>query len=895
MSQSLGLSLEKELVLVRRAQGGDERAFVELVKSYQNLVVSVCLSILGERTMSEDAAQETFVRAWKGVRQLKEERKFRPWLMAIARRSALRMLPRRKGLNQEELREEKDAGLSPDEVVAKSDDLELVMASLSSLPEKYRLPMILFYREGESVAAVAKLLDLRPDAVKQRLKRGRDLLREKVESRMARALRMSAPGTAFTAGVATVVSQLGGAGTAAAAGATGAAGEVFVTSGAGVGSSSVVTGTTMMTSKFSTITAVAVMLVAVPVGYGMKEVVARSGSKTAPRVATSNEADSLLEEIRSRSLPPSQVVDEWKRLVEVHGKTAPGMAAIFDEVKKREEGFVKKALLTTLVAEWVRVDAPGGFETMKKQGSWSNRYFFLEEWVKADPTAAMERAVAWAEEDLDGRFPGDVGLMLAERSPELFIDSLGVLPFDQIGTRGSAHEGLDLVASRRPLELRDAALLFEGDRRRILMNAALKGWAEVNPKAALNWLKSNPEEDKIVQSEQFFAVAEGWTQEQPQEFLAELKEMTQNPPGNWSSEALYARLATLALASIAEEDLAGAFRWWGENRKELAEDSVDHRMRSRVHLELTRNPEEMVRLFEENGLWEEARKMIGMGGNEGDITAKWQEVATAIKGIEPNRGRDQLVAAVALALQQRSPEDAVAFVEKADGERTDSAARFLLVSEFVGRDPAISEIENLITQYPKWATDFQEKAVRTLPYPSERKGKSFDFTAWLPMVEGALSNKQPDEFNDFQPLMLKVGTPYLAGDPEAAVDWMFGVMDGKMDDDIRDNFIGQAMGEWLALNSEEALGWIEQKGLQSFSSGVRDGLASQAANSEETLPLFWEVFAMAEFDRSQPYLIKRVIEDFGAEEARRGLQGIELTPAEQTRIEVLLKRNEKGQ
>lgn len=895
MSQSLGLSLEKELVLVRRAQGGDERAFVELVKSYQNLVVSVCLSILGERTMSEDAAQETFVRAWKGVRQLKEERKFRPWLMAIARRSALRMLPRRKGLNQEELREEKDAGLSPDEVVAKSDDLELVMASLSSLPEKYRLPMILFYREGESVAAVAKLLDLRPDAVKQRLKRGRDLLREKVESRMARALRMSAPGTAFTAGVAMVVSQLGGAGTAAAAGATGAAGEVFVTSGAGVGSSSVVTGTTMMTSKFSTITAVAVMLVAVPVGYGMKEVVARSGSKTAPRVATSNEADSLLEEIRSRPLPPSQVVDEWKRLVEVHGKTAPGMAAIFDEVKKREEGFVKKALLTTLVAEWVRVDAPGGLETMKKQGSWSNCYFFLEEWVKADPTAAMERAVAWMEEDLDGHFPGDVGLMLAERSPELFIDSLGVLPFDQIGVRSSAHEGLDLVASRRPLELRDAALLFEGDRRRILMNAALKGWAEVNPKAALNWLKSNPEEDKIVQSEQFFAVAEGWTQEQPQEFLAELKEMTQNPPGTWSSEALYARLATLALASIAEEDLAGAFRWWGENRKELTESYVDHRMRIRFQLELTRNPKEMIRLVDENGLWEEAGKMMRARGNVSDITAKWQEIAIAAQEVGFSWGRDQLVAEVAWALQQRSLEDAVAFVEKADGERTDSEARGRLVNSFVGREPTINEVENLIAKYPKWAIELQEKAVATLPYPNDRKGRPFDYSAWLPIAGEFLERKQPDEFNDFQPVILKVGMPYLADDPEAAVDWMFGVMDGKMDDGIRDDFIGQAMGEWLRSNPAQARGWIEQKGLQSFSPGVRDGLASLAANSEETLPLFWEVFALAKFDRSQPYLIERVIEDFGADEVRRGLQGIELTPREQARMEALLKRNEKGQ
>ena len=105
MSQSLNLSPEKEVVLVRKARGGDERAFVELVRGYQNLVTSVTLSILGERMMSEDAAQETFVRAWKGLGQLKEDRKFRSWLMAIARRSALRMLPNRKRAKQQLLQD----------------------------------------------------------------------------------------------------------------------------------------------------------------------------------------------------------------------------------------------------------------------------------------------------------------------------------------------------------------------------------------------------------------------------------------------------------------------------------------------------------------------------------------------------------------------------------------------------------------------------------------------------------------------------------------------------------------------------------------------------------------------------------------------------------------------
>lgn len=376
---------EDEVILVRKARGGDERAFVALVRLYQNLVTSVTLSVLGERTMSEDAAQEAFVRAWKGLRQLKEEKKFRAWLMAIARRSAIRMLSEKKG-EKKSFETEEESGPGPDELAARSDDLELVLRSLSELPEKYRLPMILFYREGESVAVVAARLDLRSDAVKQRLKRGREMLRDKVEARLARVLRRSAPGAAFTVGVTTVLSQVGGAGTAAAA----SLGKVSVTSGASVSTSSVASGATLMNSKFSTIIAVTVTLAAVPAGYGIREAIERREVAQRPVSLVVGEMDAgSLNELRRRPLPPSQVVDEWQRLLEVHGKTGSGMVAINEEVGTLEDGFMKKALKGILITEWVQVDARGGFDVLFNGGDWGSRDLLLEEWMKADPQEAL--------------------------------------------------------------------------------------------------------------------------------------------------------------------------------------------------------------------------------------------------------------------------------------------------------------------------------------------------------------------------------------------------------------------------------------------------------------------------------------------------------------------------
>ena len=77
------------------------------------------------------------------------------------------------------------------------------------MPEKYRTPLVLFYREDQSVAAVAEALGLSKDATKQRLKRGRDELRDQVESTLGRkTLRRTAPTAVFTVSVATAISAL---------------------------------------------------------------------------------------------------------------------------------------------------------------------------------------------------------------------------------------------------------------------------------------------------------------------------------------------------------------------------------------------------------------------------------------------------------------------------------------------------------------------------------------------------------------------------------------------------------------------------------------------------------------------------------------------------------------
>lgn len=85
--------------------------------------------------------------------------------------------------------------------MVKSEEQAILWTELSRVPEIYREPLILYYREHQSIEHVAAELDLTEDAVKQRLARGRKILQERVLAFVEGALARSTPGRVFTLGV----------------------------------------------------------------------------------------------------------------------------------------------------------------------------------------------------------------------------------------------------------------------------------------------------------------------------------------------------------------------------------------------------------------------------------------------------------------------------------------------------------------------------------------------------------------------------------------------------------------------------------------------------------------------------------------------------------------------
>jgi RNA polymerase sigma factor (sigma-70 family) len=193
--------------LVGDSLSGNRDAFEQIVARYQSLVCSLAYSATGSLSQSEDVAQETFIAAWKQLAALREPARLRSWLCAIARNLIHNTL-RRQGREPicragmlEEIAEPHSPEPLPVEQTISREEEAILWRSLERIPEIYREPLVLFYREHQSIEAVARQLDLSEDAVKQRLSRGRKLLHDEVLAFVEGALERTNPGRAFTLGV----------------------------------------------------------------------------------------------------------------------------------------------------------------------------------------------------------------------------------------------------------------------------------------------------------------------------------------------------------------------------------------------------------------------------------------------------------------------------------------------------------------------------------------------------------------------------------------------------------------------------------------------------------------------------------------------------------------------
>ena len=88
--------MTEEMAWVLQAQKGDDEAFTNLVGMYQKPVYNLCYRMLGEPEAAEDAAQETFLKAYQNLARYDADRSFATWLLSIAAHHCIDRLRRKK-------------------------------------------------------------------------------------------------------------------------------------------------------------------------------------------------------------------------------------------------------------------------------------------------------------------------------------------------------------------------------------------------------------------------------------------------------------------------------------------------------------------------------------------------------------------------------------------------------------------------------------------------------------------------------------------------------------------------------------------------------------------------------------------------------------------------------
>jgi RNA polymerase sigma factor (sigma-70 family) len=465
--------------LVRACRGGEKRAFVEIVARHQAMVCGVAFGILNDFAGSEDAAQEAFLTAWRKIQELREPDRLRAWLGQIARNAALAQKRRRRpGEELDQAKELSDGHAKPDEAAASEEEAQLVRESLERLPELYRLPLVLFYREGQSVRAVAESLGISEDAVKQRLARGREILRERMEGVIGRVLERSVPGAVFTMTIAVAIGALTAPSVIAAS--------AFATAGTATTTSTSIV-TAMSTTKAALATAALITVACIPVGYHF------AGASASQPVAEREQTATKRSVERAKpTFENSVLFAEWRALHDKCGTNATAMPVLYQAIQDLSDSYRRRAFSSAQIAEWARIDGANGlaFFQKKKRNSEEAQEFF-NEWFAVTPDAALNAVLSG--EPVESEVARNSLVEIARRFPGRLPELVSRMAEPENFWESQVRDAFELIAEQDLRTGRESAEAVSGPNRDQALAGVARVWGKSNVDEAIAWAKGLPE------------------------------------------------------------------------------------------------------------------------------------------------------------------------------------------------------------------------------------------------------------------------------------------------------------------------------------------------------------------------------------------------------------------
>ncbi len=177
----------EEQRLIDAGQQGDVAAFNQIVRLYESRVFNLCYRMLGDSDSAADAAQDTFLAAYRNLHRFRGG-SFRSWILRIATNTCydlLRAQKRRPATSLDAMLESEenhfeppDPGSSPDEIAMRREFQQQIQQCLAQLPDDQRIVVILSDIQGMPYNEIVEITGATLGTVKSRLSRGRARLRE---------------------------------------------------------------------------------------------------------------------------------------------------------------------------------------------------------------------------------------------------------------------------------------------------------------------------------------------------------------------------------------------------------------------------------------------------------------------------------------------------------------------------------------------------------------------------------------------------------------------------------------------------------------------------------------------------------------------------------------------
>lgn len=194
-------AIEKQLI--SRSKKGDISAFEELINKYERKAYNIAYRMMSNEEDAKDAAQEAFIKIYKSIKGFREESLFSTWLYKIVTNVCLDEL-RKKKKNEAvslEVSVESDKGTAyfelgaeedtPEDYYERKEKSQLILNTIHSLKEDYKVIIILRDIQGFSYEEIASILNCSLGTVKSRINRARNVLKDKLKIRLELYNKMS--------------------------------------------------------------------------------------------------------------------------------------------------------------------------------------------------------------------------------------------------------------------------------------------------------------------------------------------------------------------------------------------------------------------------------------------------------------------------------------------------------------------------------------------------------------------------------------------------------------------------------------------------------------------------------------------------------------------------------